>query len=89
MNRVPVGPSTIALVTGAIGAAAAFVVAWSETGSAPAWLAGLAAGLTALMAVLRSWQAVVAGPEADPLPGDVVDEGPVAPDDIDALDAGV
>lgn len=58
MNPVPVGPSTVALIVGAISAAAAFVVAWSETGSAPGWLAGLAAGLTALMAVLRSWQAV-------------------------------
>lgn len=88
MNRVPVGPSTVALITGAIGAAAAFVVAWAETGNAPAWLAGLAAGLTALMAALRSWQAVRMPADVEPLPGDVVDEGPVTPDDVPAEDVG-
>lgn len=58
MNPVPVGPSTVALIIAALSAAAAFVVAWAESGSAPAWLAGLAAGLTALLGLLRSWQAV-------------------------------
>lgn len=82
MNRVPVGPSTLALLTAAIGGAAAFVVAWAETGSAPAWLAIVSAALVAILGVLRSWQAVH-------LPGDsvdVVDEGPVVPDDVPAAD---
>jgi len=84
VNRVPVGPSTVALITGAVGAAAAFVVAWAETGNAPAWLAGLAAGLTALMAALRSWQAVRMPADPDPIAADVVDEGPITPDDVPA-----
>lgn len=83
MNPVPVGPSTIALIIGALGAAAAFVTAWAESGSAPAWLAGLAAGLTALLAVLRSWQAVRAN---DPVAVEVddavvVDDPPEVPKD--------
>jgi hypothetical protein len=79
MNPVPVGPSTVALIIGALSAAAAFVVAWAETGSAPGWLAGLAAGLTALMAVLRSWQAVRSDSSvADDL---VVDDPPEVPKD--------
>lgn len=88
MNRVLVGPSTVALIIGAVGAAAAFVVAWAETGNAPAWLAGLAAGLTALMAALRSWQAVRLPADPDPIAADVVDEGPVTPDDVPADAAG-
>jgi hypothetical protein len=79
MNPVPVGPSTVALIIGALSASAAFVVAWAETGSAPGWLAGLAAGLTALMAVLRSWQAVRSDSDvADDL---VVDDPPEVPKD--------
>ncbi len=88
MNTVPVGPSTIALVTGAIGAAAAFIVAWAETGTAPAWLAGLAAGLTALMGVLRSWQAVRLPADVEPDPADIVDEGVVLPSDVAPEDTG-
>lgn len=78
MNPVPVGPSTLALLTAALGGAAAFVVAWAETGSAPAWLAIVSAALVAVLGVLRSWQAVHMG--ADPV--DIVDEGPTVPDDV-------
>lgn len=77
MNPVPVGPSTWGLILAALGAATAFVVAWAESGSAPAWLAGLAAGLTALLGVLRSWQAVTATKnEAAPAEDLIIDEVP-------------
>ena len=78
MDRVPVGPSTLALLTAAIGGAAAFVVAWAETGTAPAWLAVVSAALVAILGVLRSWQAV----HLPVQPQDIVDEGPVVPDDV-------
>lgn len=79
MNKVSVGPSTIALLVGAVGAATAFVVAWANTGSAPAWLAGIAGGLVGLMAWLRSWQATVLDKQvADDF---LIDEDPFEPDD--------
>ena len=83
MNPVPVGPSTVALILGALGAAVAFVTAWVESGSAPAWLAGLAAGLTALLGILRSWQAVRANDPAVVVEDDVliVDDPPEVPKD--------
>jgi phosphatidylglycerophosphate synthase len=56
--NVPVGPSTYAALTMILGAVVAFIVAWAESGSAPVWLAGIAAGLTAVLSVSRSWQAV-------------------------------
>lgn len=83
MPNVPVGASTKAALYLIVGAVAAFVIAWVETGSAPAWLAGIAAGLTALLGVLRSWQAVAitktgeVAVSADLL----VDEAPIIPDD--------
>lgn len=78
MNPVPVGPSTIALLTAALAAAVAFVTQWAQSGSAPAWLAGLAAGLTALLGVLRSWQAVRSNdPVADlPVENDLLVDDP-------------
>ena len=82
MTRVSIGPSTIAMIVAALAAATAFVVAWVETGTAPAWLAGLAAGLTALMALLRSWQAVRAEEPIVEI-DDLVDEEPIEPDDYD------
>jgi len=85
MNRVSIGPSTIAMIVAALAAATAFVVAWVETGTAPAWLAGLAAGLTALMALLRSWQAVRAEEPIVEI-DDLVDEEPIEPDDYDVVD---
>lgn len=76
--KVSVGPSTIAMIIGALGAATAFIVGWVETGTAPVWLAGIAAGLAAVMAWLRSWQAVnmndVVVPEFDVV--DDVDDEP-------------
>lgn len=82
MNRVSIGPSTIAMIVASLAAATAFVVAWAETGTAPAWLAGLAAGLTSLMALLRSWQAVRAEEPIIEI-DDLVDEEPIEPDDYD------
>lgn len=79
MNKVPVGPSTLALLVAAIGGASAFVVAWAESGTAPAWLAVVSAALVAILGVLRSWQAVHMGPGEEPIE---VDEGPVMPDDM-------
>lgn len=83
MNTVPVGASTKTAIILIIGAIAAFVVAWAESGTAPAWLAGIAAGLTALMGVLRSWQAVsmTKAGEYAPTSDLLVDEAPVIPDD--------
>lgn len=81
MSNPPIGPSTVALIVGALGAATAFIVGWAETGTAPAWLAGIAAGLTALMSLLRSWQAV-RSPEPEPVLDDLYpDEDPIEPDD--------
>ena len=78
--KVPVGPSTIAMLIGALGAATAFIVGWVETGTAPVWLAGIAAGLAAVMAWLRSWQAVNI---SQPVVRDVgiIDEDPDEPTD--------
>lgn len=83
MTTVPIGASTKTALILIIGAVAAFVVAWAETGSAPAWLAGIAAGLTALLGVLRSWQAVTMTKAGDYAPSSdlLVDEAPVIPDD--------
>ena len=81
MQPVPVGPSTLAILTAAAGAAAAFVTEWAASGSAPAWLAIVAAGLVAVLGVLRSWQAVHAADTVD-----VADEGPMYPDDMAAED---
>lgn len=58
MNKVPVGPSTIAMLGAALAAAVAFVAEWSQSGTAPAWLGGIAAALTALTGLFRSWQSV-------------------------------
>lgn len=70
------------MIVASLAAATAFVVAWAETGTAPAWLAGLAAGLTSLMALLRSWQAVRAEEPIVEI-DDLVDEEPIEPDDYD------
>jgi hypothetical protein len=52
-----VGPSTIAALSAAAIVMAAFVTTWME-GNPSALLASISAGLTALVGVLRSWQAV-------------------------------
>lgn len=54
-----IGPSTIAGLTGAAVVLAAFCTTWAE-GNPSTALAAIAAGLTALVGVLRSWQAVEA-----------------------------
>lgn len=85
MQKVPVGFSTKLGFLLILGAITAFIVAWVESGTAPAWLAGIAAGLTAVLSIARSWQAVNA-----PLPADehfVVDENPVDPDDLPPMAA--
>lgn len=58
MNKVPVGPSTVAMLGAALAAAVAFVAEWAQSGTAPAWLGGIAAALTALTGLFRSWQSV-------------------------------
>ena len=52
-----VGPSTVAGLTAAAIVMAAFCATWAE-GNPSALLASISAGLTALVGVLRSWQAV-------------------------------
>jgi predicted PurR-regulated permease PerM len=52
-----VGPSTIAALTSAAVVLAAFVGTWVE-GNPSALLAAISAGLTALLGILRTWQAV-------------------------------
>ena len=52
-----IGPSTIAMLTGAVLVMVAFIDTWAE-GSPNLWLAAISAGLTAMLGVLRSWQAV-------------------------------
>jgi hypothetical protein len=52
-----IGPSTIAMLTGAVLVMVAFIDTWAE-GSPNLWLAAISAGLTATLGVLRTWQAV-------------------------------
>jgi hypothetical protein len=52
-----IGPSTIAMLTGAVVVMVAFIDTWAQ-GSPNLWLAAISAGLTATLGVLRSWQAV-------------------------------
>lgn len=82
MNTVPVGFSTKLTFVVILGAVTAFIVGWAESGHAPTWLAGIAAGLTAVMAVARSWQAT-SQPKEQP-DSFVIDEAPVDPDDVPA-----
>jgi hypothetical protein len=57
-----IGPSTIALLTGAVVVMAAFIDTWVE-GNPSVTLAAISAGLTAVLGVLRSWQSVEATKE--------------------------
>ena len=52
-----IGPSTIAMLTGAVVVMVAFIDTWAN-GSPNLWLAAISAGLTATLGVLRSWQAI-------------------------------
>ena len=53
----PVGPSTIAGLTLILGAVVAFVTTWAQ-GSPNVWLAAIAAGLSAVLSTVRSYQQV-------------------------------
>lgn len=82
MNPVPVGPSTKAALFLIAGSVVAFIVAWADSGTAPVWMAGIAAGLTAVLGVFRSWQAVAVTKAETPM--QIImepDEDPVEPDD--------
>jgi hypothetical protein len=57
-----IGPSTIALLTGAVLVMVAFIDTWVE-GNPSVTLAAISAGLTAVLGVLRSWQSVKATKE--------------------------
>ncbi len=57
-----VGPSTIAILTGALITMIAFVDTWVE-GNPSVTLAAISAALTAALGVLRSWQSVSADRE--------------------------
>ena len=57
-----VGPSTIALLTGAVVVMVAFIDTWVE-GNPSVTLAAISAGLTSVLGVLRSWQSVEATKE--------------------------
>lgn len=59
-----VGPSTIAILTGALITMVAFIDTWVE-GNPSTTLAAISAALTAALGVLRSWQAVSADKETE------------------------
>ena len=59
-----VGPSTIAILTGALITMVAFIDTWVE-GNPSTTLAAISAALTAALGVLRSWQAVSADKEME------------------------
>ena len=59
-----VGPSTIAILTGALITMVAFIDTWVE-GNPSTTLAAISAALTAALGVLRSWQAVSADKERE------------------------
>lgn len=60
MNMLPIGPSTKAVWVAAIGAALAFVIEWAQSGTAPAWLAGISGILLLANNAFRSWASVKA-----------------------------
>ena len=59
-----VGPSTIAILTGALITMAAFIDTWVE-GNPSTTLAAISAALTAALGAIRSWQAVSADKERE------------------------
>lgn len=59
-----VGPSTIAILAGALVVLVAFVDTWIE-GNPSTSLAAIGAALTAALGVIRSWQAVEADKEKE------------------------
>ncbi len=87
MNDVSVGISTKTLIVGVVGSLTAFIVGWAQTGTAPVWLAGIAAGMAGVMAWLRSWQAVNLDKQG--IPAIYVDEDPLVPDDFPDADPDI
>jgi len=59
-----VGPSTIAILTGALITMVAFIDTWAE-GNPSTTLAAISAALTAALGAIRSWQAVSADKEKE------------------------
>jgi hypothetical protein len=59
-----VGPSTIAILTGALITMVAFIDTWVE-GNPSTTLAAISAALTAALGAIRSWQAVSADKERE------------------------
>ena len=59
-----VGPSTIAILTGALITMVAFIDTWVE-GNPSTTLAAISAALTAALGALRSWQSVSADKERE------------------------
>ena len=57
-----IGPSTIAILTGAIVTMVAFIDTWLE-GNPSTALAAISAALTAALGAIRSWQSVSADKE--------------------------
>ena len=59
-----VGPSTIAILSGALITMVAFIDTWVE-GNPSTTLAAISAALTAALGAIRSWQAVSADKERE------------------------
>jgi len=59
-----VGPSTIAILSGALITMVAFIDTWVE-GNPSTTLAAISAALTAALGAIRSWQAVSADKEKE------------------------
>ena len=59
-----IGPSTIAILTGALITMVAFIDTWVE-GNPSTTLAAISAALTAALGAIRSWQAVSADKERE------------------------
>jgi len=76
--KVAIGASTWAVIIAALGGAIAFVTQWAQSGSAPAWLAGLTAVLVAVLSVTRSLQATFGTPVPDPTEAPAPTDPPAA-----------
>ena len=63
-NTPAIGPSTIAAITLILGSAVAFVTTWAQ-GSPNIWLAAIAAGLSAVLSTVRSYQQVYTPQDAE------------------------
>ena len=70
IQKVAIGASTWAVIIAALGGAIAFVTEWAQSGTAPAWLAGLSAVLVAVLSVTRGLQAAFGTPVVEDPPTD-------------------